>query len=230
MLSFSFAKIPLYLCCKHGVILVRVFACMASTLDGKIGPANVEHFVSLGSRHDLDNLKSLRDTADGVLFGASTFRAWPKVHSGHKTDHQLHHFILSHRLDLDPNADLFQHTDTPVSIFTGAKPSLFLKEFPVQVKFVHLNDQNSSIVQAVDYIKQQGVTNLLVEGGGQVLQQLIQAQVLQELFLTVTPKVMGQIDAPNLFGDTFSFKPPVFKALDSKIVGDEAYFHFLLQY
>jgi riboflavin biosynthesis pyrimidine reductase len=209
---------------------VRVFACMASTLDGKIGPANVEQFVSIGSRYDLDHLKSLRDTADGVLFGASTFRAWPKVHHGHKADHQLHHFILSHSLDLDPNADLFQRTDIPVSIFTGAKPSLFLKEFPAQVKFIHLNNQKSTIVQTVDHIKQQGVTNLLVEGGGQVLQQLIEAQILQELFLTVTPKVMGQVDAPNLFGNMSTIKPPVFKTIDSKIVGDEVYFHFLLQY
>jgi len=203
---------------------------MASTLDGKIGPANVEQFVSLGSRHDLDHLKSLRDTADGVLFGGSTCRAWPKVHSGHKADHQLHHFILSHSLDIDPSADLFQNADISVSIFTAAKPSLFLEQFPAQVKFVHLNDQNSSIVQAVDYIKQQGVTNLLVEGGGQVLQQLIEAQILQELFLTVTPKVMGQVDAPNLFGDMSTFKPPALETMDSKIVGDEAYFHFLLQY
>ena len=62
----------------------RCLACFASSVDGKItaNSNDPNAWVKLGTSADLERLFRLRDTADVLCFGASTFRAWPSVRRG----------------------------------------------------------------------------------------------------------------------------------------------------
>ncbi len=209
---------------------MRVFACMASSLDGKIGPARTDHFVSITSRYDLEHLESIRDQADGILFGASTFRAWPKVHLGHKKGQVAHHFILSHSLRLDPEAPLFQNTSVMTTIFTGLTRESVTNSLPDHIKIVTLTDRLPVIEQIIDHIKTLGIRALLIEGGGQVLHQFIEARALQELYLTLAPLVIGQTSAPGLFGNKDLSQHFKLKLQQSRQVKDETYLHLKFNY
>ena len=200
---------------------------MASSLDGKIGPANVDQFVAIGSKHDLQHLITLRDGADAVFFGANTFRTWPKPHRGNSPNHHPHHFILSRSLDLDPTSELFQHPEYPLTIFT---PSSIVKPFPDHVRLVEVPASAETIPFILEKIQSAGVESLLVEGGGLTLSQMIEAKALQELYLTVVPKIIGQADAPELLGgETFTSKFDL-EVLDTQLVGSETYFHLKFNY
>lgn len=209
---------------------MRVFACMASSLDGKIGPAETGRFVAISSRYDMDHLKSLRDEADGILFGASTFRAWQKVHWGHHKNRRPHHFILSRSLKLDVNSPLFLASDIPLTIFSSSAEAINEADFPNHVNLVLLPEGAGQTPFILQYIKRCGLQSLLIEGGGQVLYQFIEAQVLQELFLTLSPVIIGQQQAPDLLGGKTLSKPPQLKILSNKQIGDETYLHLGLKY
>ncbi len=209
---------------------MRIFACMASSLDGKIGPASTRHFAAITSRYDMEHLKSLRDEADGILFGASTFRAWPKVHLGHNRSKSPHHFIMSHSLDLDPNTPLFQALEIPITIFSDSTPVTSRQTFPKHVELVHIPEGPDQIIFIMNYLKERGINSLLIEGGGQILHHFIEAGFLQELYLTLAPVLIGQLSAPGLLGDQTLTRPPEFSLLSSQQIENELYLHFKLNY
>jgi riboflavin biosynthesis pyrimidine reductase len=209
---------------------MRVFACMATSLDGKIGPAGVDHFVAIGSRYDMENLTTLRDGADGIIFGASTFRAWPKVHRGRDPDKKTHHFIMSRSLDLDYNADLFQFPEIPITIFSGSENQVHALPIPDHVNIVSIPDQPGQLDHILRYVAKCGVTALLVEGGGHILHKFIRAQALEELFLTLVPSVIGDQRAPALLAGQVLTPPPQIEILSCKQVENEVYLHLRLGY
>ncbi|NQV16850.1 RibD family protein [bacterium] len=203
---------------------------MASSLDGKIGPAKAGQFVPIASPYDMQHLMSLRDEADGIIFGAGTFRAWPKVHRGLDKTKTARHFILSRSLDLNPKNLLFEAADVPVSIFSSSPMVPSKNVFPKHVKIVHTPAGKLQLPFILKQIETSGVKSLLVEGGGQIIYQFIKGQVLQELFLTLIPKVIGQVDAPALLGGKGLSKPPQIQVLNSRQVGDETYLHLGFKY
>ncbi len=209
---------------------MRIFACMASSLDGKIGPAGVDHFIAIGSRYDLENLISLRDEADGILFGASTFRAWPKIHRGNDPTKTAHHFIMSRSLNIDFNSELFLNDHVPVTLFSSSLQPFDSHLLPEHVQIVTTPNGPEQVDHILSYIEDCGIKSLMIEGGGQILHQFIDGKALQELFLTLVPAVIGDIDAPGLLGDLSLKKPPQVKVIKSKMVGDEIYLHLWLDY
>ena len=208
---------------------MKVFACMASTLDGKIGPADVDQFVAIGSQHDLQHLTKLRNEADGVLFGASTFRSWPKAHRGSDPTRHLHHFIMSNSMNLDFDADLFQHPDIPVTVFSGSRDIEQLR-LPPRVEMVHIPHGPDQLKLVLDHVVGHGINALLVEGGGHILHQFIESELLDELYLTLVPSIMGDINAPALLGGNVLSDPPRIEVLETHQVADETYLHLGFNY
>jgi len=203
---------------------------MATSLDGKIGPANVDHFVPIGSRVDMDHLISLRDDADGILFGASTFRAWPKVHRGNHPQHIAHHFIMSRSLNLDFKTELFQHPEIPITIYSGSEITTPKQSPPDHVEIISIPDQAGQIALILKHMAQSGIKSLLVEGGGHILHKFITAKVLGELYLTLVPSVVGNERAPALLGGQSLAVPPRIKIKESRQIGDEIFLHLELDY
>jgi riboflavin biosynthesis pyrimidine reductase len=81
---------------------------------------------------------------------------------------------------------------------------------------------------AADIIRElarRGVENLLVEGGGGVMWDFARADLLDRLYLTLTPKILGGTEAPTLV-DGAGFTPaqvPSFKLKACRRVGQELY-------
>ena len=209
---------------------MRVFACMATTIDGKIGPANVDTFVAIGSPYDMENLIALRDEADGILFGASTFRTWPKVHRGNLVGHNPHHFIMSRRLNFDFSTALFQDPEVPITLFAGKDNQLLPDNLREHVDLVKIPEQQGQIQAILTEVSARGVRSLMIEGGGHILRLFIEAQVLQELFLTVVPSVIGDPKAPALLGGIALTHPPKIEVLSSRQIKNEVFMHLAFHY
>ncbi len=90
-------------------------ACAALTLDGKLGPHERVPFTRISSDEDIKQLSILRDQHDAVIYGGTTFRAWPKIHRGlRKTS--LHHIIFSQNGDL-PGIEMLVKDNPDIHFF-----------------------------------------------------------------------------------------------------------------
>jgi riboflavin-specific deaminase-like protein len=169
-----------------------------ATLHGRSGP--------IGSKADTAFLVGLRTRVDAVMIGAGTMRVErygrPVAHPakrGHRERRGLSQdpvlVIVSGRLDLPWDAPVFGDPGAHVLIFTASDASP--PETQAQVRVVR-HERDVDLPAALAYLRRErGVRALLCEGGPRLHAQLIYAELVDELFLTIAPKLAGG-DGPGL--------------------------------
>lgn len=212
----------------------KVIAVFASSLDGRIGPGDATRFVRISSDADMEHLLRVRDLADAVLMGGTTFKHYPKPHRGLVRNDLPLHCIITTGKSLTFGEPLFHANPTiPVVIFS---PNSAPNQVPPEVVWKtipELNQPNGNgIFEILSELEQRGVTTLLVEGGGQVFRQFLLARAVDELYLTLVPKFIGGKNSPRLtgFGPAFLSPPIRTKILDSRVVENELFLHLALRF
>jgi riboflavin-specific deaminase-like protein len=188
-----------------------VFVNMAMTADGKIATMN-RAVSSFGSLRDHKHLLELRATADAVLAGARTvdsaainlgpgparFRRL-RVKSG-LMEYNLR-VIVSGNGSLNPAAEVFKHHFSPILILTTGRVSKVrlrqLRALADEVKVC--GRQEINFRKAFGWLRGKwGVKRLLSEGGGGLNDALFRAGLVDELHLTICPKIFGGRNAPAI--------------------------------
>ncbi len=188
-----------------------VFINMAMTADGKIATAN-RAVSSLGSRRDHEHLLELRATADAVMCGARTVEAdvvtlgpGPAKFRKQRVRRGLAEYnlrvIVSGSGSLDPRAKIFQHRFSPLLVLTTARASNAridrLKRVADEVMICGENEIDWP--RALAWLRQKwNVKRLLCEGGGELNSTLFRAGLVEELHLTLCPKILGGRHAPTI--------------------------------
>ncbi|MBY0450290.1 MAG: dihydrofolate reductase family protein [Cyanobacteria bacterium] len=193
---------------------MKIVACMASSADGRIAYDIAAPYKALGSAEDLLWLRTIRDAAQAVVYGGSTFRAYPKLHAREdKTLPLLAHGIVTRAVDLEVSlpvdAPLWQAaTDTEITIFTPVEiPMSQRQRYPKQLCWVTFTPDKPYPLQVCAYYQSKSVETLLIEGGGQMLYAFLQEKCLDTLFLTWCPLLLGGLQQPQmLLGEGFQFE------------------------
>ncbi len=190
---------------------MKIIACMASSADGRIAFDNAASYQALGSPEDLLWLRKVRDAACAVVYGGSTFRAFPKLHAREdKTRPLLAHGIVTRAADLEASlpvdAPLWQAaSDTEIAIFTPYKISVSQRgRYPKAISWLTFNPNKPYPLQVCAYYQNRSVETLLIEGGGQMLYAFLQEKCLNTLYLTWCPLLLGGNQQPQmLLGEGF---------------------------
>jgi riboflavin-specific deaminase-like protein len=167
---------------------------------------------SFGSTHDHKHLLELRATADAVMAGARTvdsaainlgpgparFRR-QRLNNG-LMEHNLR-VIVSGNGSLNPNAEIFKHHFSPILILTTGRVSKVrlrqLRALADEVKVC--GRQEINFREAFGWLRGKwGVKRLLCEGGGGLNDALFRAGLVDELHLTICPKIFGGRHAPAI--------------------------------
>jgi riboflavin biosynthesis pyrimidine reductase len=180
-----------------------VYLDMVSSVDGR---ATLDgRAQALGSDTDTLLLTELRALADAVLIGIGTLRAegYGKLvgaaervarrrAAGREPTPPA--VLLSRSLDLPWDAPLFGAPDQPVLVYTGSAAEPPAVVAPVQV--IRLADPTPAAMLAD--LRARGVGALLCEGGPTLNRALLGAGAVDELFVTLSPLLVGQHDAPRI--------------------------------
>jgi len=184
---------------------------MAMTADGKIATAN-RAVSSFGSVRDHEHLLELRATADAVMAGARTvdsvgitlgpgparFRR-QRLKNG-RAEYNLR-IIVSGSGSLNPQADIFKHRFSPILILTTGRASkAMLSELQTVADEVKICGRDEiNFRAALRWLRQRwGVKRLLCEGGGELNAALFRAGLVDEVHLTICPKIFGGREAPTI--------------------------------
>jgi riboflavin-specific deaminase-like protein len=156
--------------------------------------------AAIGSDSDTAMLVALRTIVDSVMIGAGTMRAERygrlvrdpakrerRERDGLPGDPLM--VLVSGRLDLPWDAPIFTEGEGEVLIFTASDEDPPPTATPVHVE---RHADRVDLAAALGYMRRErGVRSLLCEGGPRLLAQLVEAELIDELFITHAPKLAG---------------------------------------
>ena len=166
---------------------------MVATVDGRAAVNGSA--VGIGSPADKHLMRELRAEADVVLHGAGTVRADPlsarvpaemvqsRIANGLAP--QPLGAIITRSGNL-PRHHPYYESPTVIYITSGHDVSVYAPT--VQVCKV------DSVKAAIDDLRGRGLKRILCEGGPTLNTTLLQAQLVDEIFLTIAPKILGGED------------------------------------
>lgn len=169
-----------------------------ATIEGRSGP--------IGSAADTAMLAWLRTRFDAVMIGAGTMRAERYGRAIRNPEKRVRRerlglspeplmVLVSGRLDLPWDAPLFTEGHGAVVIFTASETDPPETETPVEVV---RHERVVDLRAALRYLREErDVRALLSEGGPHLYGQMQAAALVDDLFLTISPKLAGG-EAPRI--------------------------------
>ena len=215
---------------------------MAVSLDGKISTRDGAG-PRFASEADGIRLREVRSYADAILVGAGTIIADDPTFTEHGKFRELRiqrglapnpiKVVVSGSGSVSATVRMFQPNDAPALVFTTEciPPSrLALLQQVAQVHCVGETTVNfQRVVEILGEVYQ--VKQLLIEGGGQVNFDLFRAGLIDEVYLTLCPKIIGGRDVTtSVEGDGFDFLDIVdVELIEHRAVGNEIFLHYRVQ-
>ncbi|MFI2414104.1 dihydrofolate reductase family protein [Streptomyces sp. NPDC018947] len=189
--------------------LPYVLLSAAVSLDGYLDDAGPERLM-LSSPADFERVDEVRASVDAVLVGAGTIRADnPRLlvnsaerrarrEAAGRAGYPLK-VAVSGSGELDPAAR-FWHTGGGKVLLTTDAGARRARALGIAADIVPLGPELRWRT-ALEHLREElGVRRLMVEGGGLVHTQLLQQGLADELQLVLAPLLVGDPDAPRLFG------------------------------
>jgi riboflavin-specific deaminase-like protein len=187
-----------------------IFSNLATSLDGKIATHSRGNFP-LGTSEDHRMMGILRAKADAVIMGASTLRTFkgPLLVQGAKK-HPINIVLSGTLAGFSPRWKFFTEAQTRKILFVGPDaPASRVREFEKVAVVCRLKTATAKMPMALQIVRQLeklGIKKLLVEGGGGLMWDFAQLNLIDEYNVTLTPRVIGGIHAPTLV-DGVGFTP-----------------------
>jgi riboflavin-specific deaminase-like protein len=184
---------------------------MAMTADGKIATAN-RAVSSFGSRRDLTHLYELRATADAVICGARTVeindvkmgpggRRFEKLRLSQGRERYNLRVIVSGSGSIDPAAAIFRHRFSPLIVVTSRRISPRRRRIlaPLVDELLTTEGDEIDFRAVFRHLRQRwNIRRIVCEGGGELNDALFRAGVVQEVHLTICPKIFGGRTGPTI--------------------------------
>ncbi|MGI0491131.1 RibD family protein [Alkalinema pantanalense CENA528] len=225
---------------------MKTTVVLAMTADGKIADRD-RTAARFGSPQDQWHLQQQVALADAVLFGAGTLRAYGTTLTVHHPDLQAQRLsqgkpeqpiqmVCSRQAVFDPTWRFFSQP-IPRWLLTTARGAIAWQNHsafdrvvivPERQDPAQANDQPWDWLTIFQQFSQEGIDRLAVLGGGELVGSLFAADLVNELWLTVCPLILGGTAAPSpVAGAGFLAKQaPRLKLLAVKPVEQEVFLHY----
>jgi riboflavin biosynthesis pyrimidine reductase len=193
-----------------GFTLPRVFVNFVASVDGVVAiPSlpNSNRVIAGGSAADRFVMGLLRACADAIVIGSGTMNAAPRslwTPEQAYPDAAASYAELRRRLELHPELELVVLTAIgsvdpnhpafaagALVLTTDAAEGRLRDELPPSADVVSIGDALDPLA-AFDVLARRGHSAILSEGGPNVLGSLLAARLVDELFLTISPLLVGR--------------------------------------
>jgi 5-amino-6-(5-phosphoribosylamino)uracil reductase len=224
-----------------------VAVTFAMTVDGKITTKNFSP-VDFTSREDKTHLLRQRALGDAVLIGHSTLKhdnvrlglPDPKMREERiargQTPFPLR-VIVSNEGRIDASLKIFQADPAkagPIVIFSTVQMPARNQKALREKATLHLSDARSvDLTWMLQQLRRDySVRTVACEGGATLFRALLEADLVDQLNLTIAPFLFGGANAPTLTGLSKEFLPRSIRCslTDMQIVGEECFLTYRIKH
>jgi diaminohydroxyphosphoribosylaminopyrimidine deaminase/5-amino-6-(5-phosphoribosylamino)uracil reductase len=182
-----------------------MIAKWAMTWDGKIATRTGDsQWISNEQSREL--VHQLRGRVDGIMIGAGTARIDdPRLTARPPGSRKAARIVIDSTASLRLDSQLVRTaTDCPVLLCTSdladKSKCQQLKAAGVELWSGSANDRNQRLLEFLRYLGGRDFTNVLVEGGGELLGSLLELDQIDEIHCFIGPKLVGGQDAKTPLG------------------------------
>ncbi len=224
---------------------------LAMSADGKIADA-MRSPSRFGSQADKLHLEEQIASADAVLFGAGTLRAYnttltishPKLLQQREQRGQAPqpiHIVVSKSAQIDPESRFFSQP-VPRWLLTSSVGADVWKQYQVthesskttfdKILVLETRVGKIDIAEALTHLTTLGIAHLAVLGGGILVGGMMELDLIDELWLTICPLILGGVTAPTpVEGQGFlSQLAPRLELLAINQVGQEVFLNYRVKH
>lgn len=204
---------------KTGKLNMRVILNAAVSIDGRI--ATCKGDTKISSESDLRRVHILRSKVDAILVGITTVikdnpmltarRVQNREKISETKDMSRTNPI---RIIVDGKAKISLHStivktadriETRIAVTKNAPPRKLkqLEKLGLKVMVIDQDPEKQGRVdlkKLFDYLERDGISKILVEGGGEINWSLIKNNLFDELIVTISPLIIGGKNAISLVG------------------------------
>jgi diaminohydroxyphosphoribosylaminopyrimidine deaminase/5-amino-6-(5-phosphoribosylamino)uracil reductase len=221
--------------CANG----RPFAMLklASSLDGRIATASGEsHWIT--SPEARATVHRLRARVDAVMVGSETALADdPELTArrGGRVVHRPVRVLIDSKLRVPASAKLYRDDAERTWVLCGPQAAAVrrrtLKALGARVLEIPVRTGKLDLKQSAARLAREGLTQILVEGGGVLAAALLRARLVDELHWFVAPRLLGGDGRPSL-GDLGLKSLIASPSLDGRVgrLGDDLYIRGPVRY
>ena len=222
----------------------RILINFAVSLDGKINPAPKRRkgpFVMSGGKEDWRRMRVLRAEGDAILIGAANLRA---DNPGLTLDPEERErrraagrplparIVVTTRGDgIRTDAKIFDRSigGPAYVVHPSIMPAATRATLSAVAELVEIGADEVPIDALLAWMHDRlGARTVVCEGGGILVAHLFAVHAVDELYLTVVPRILGGVDAPTLVAGE-GFDPdqiPHAKLVSVERIGDELYLRY----
>jgi len=184
-----------------------VILSAATSIDGKIATKNGDS--KLSSKQDSIRLHKLRSKVDAILVGKNTVVVDdPLLTVRHTTGKNPTRIILDSNGTISEKSKILKTCDKIKTIIVVTKKISKtnlkkLNKFPIEI--IYAGEKSINLKQLLRKLYKKNIKTVLVEGGGTTNWEFIKYDIFDELFITLSPFLIGGIDSVSFVeGQGFS--------------------------
>lgn len=194
---------------------------MVATIDGKTVIHDRDSSVKgLGSKVDYETLRAIETACDAVIIGAQTVRATPKAWF----PHPLKRFVVTNSGRVPAENRIIADYPNDCWIVTHEAASI-----EVGLQSIRFGENEVDWSKTLKWIRNElDVRTMVCEGGATLNGSLLAGDFVDEIFLTIAPKVKSGIGVPTMVeGVAFDGNDlPRFELLSVKTVDSELFLRY----
>lgn len=185
------------------------FTNFVSTLDGKVQILKKgSRYWPIGSETDFQTLLDLRAYSDLFIHGKNTalgFNHLSRINSAEFRDRRkklgkdqpLEYMIITTNPD-DGLIDLLKNDFRVKAYIVTTTSARISKHLESLVNLIRLGEDKVDLKLLARFLFEKGFLNVLMEGGPTLLGEFLKEDLIDEVFLTIAPKIFGNKNGQSL--------------------------------
>ncbi len=172
----------------------------AMTLDGKIATAAKDSKIS--SRKDLERVHKLRSKVDAILVGINTILIDdPMLTVRHVNGKNPVRVIVDSGARIRLDSRIMRSCDRVLTIIASSEKASKARLEKIRALGaipIVLGKNKVDLRKLLSFLKDSGMKKVLVEGGGEINWSVLANNLVDEIMVTISPRIVGGRDAVTL--------------------------------